>query len=165
MSVNAVFSEARCAQYEFSLTMPASVARVWHALVHQINDWWVTSFHMLGPQSRVHLEPIAGGRLFESAGDQQLLWYTVIAIVPGESIELAGYCSAKYGGPTTTMIAIDLSALTPTTTQVRFSDSLFGKVTDGQVNSLCNGWKELFTDGLLKFIANNPELPDVEPES
>lgn len=43
MSVNAVFKEARCAQYEFSLTMPASVARVWHALIHQLNAWWLTS--------------------------------------------------------------------------------------------------------------------------
>ncbi len=118
---------------------------------------------MLGPQSTVHLESIAGGRLFESAGDHQLLWYTVISIAPYESIEMAGYCSAKYGGPMTTMIAIEVSALTPTITQLRFSDSLYGKVTDGQVNSLCNGWKELFTDGLLKFITNNPEMPDVEP--
>lgn len=162
MSDNAVFSEARCAQYEFNLTIPASVARVWHALAHQVNDWWLTSFHMLGPQSVVQLEFKAGGRLFEFAGEHQLLWYTVIAIVPGESIELAGYCSAKYGGPTTTMIAIELSELTPATTQLRFSDSLFGKVTDGQVNSLCNGWKELFTDGLLRFVMNNVEMPAVE---
>lgn len=165
MSINAVFSEARCAQYEFNLTMPASVTRVWHALIHQINDWWLTSFHMLGPQSTVHLEPIAGGRLFESADDHQLLWYTVISIAPSESIEMAGYCSAKYGGPMTTMIAMQLSAITATTTQLRFSDSLYGKVTDGQVNSLCSGWKELFTEGLLKFIVNNPAMPDVELNS
>lgn len=134
MSVDAVFSEARCAQYEFNLSIPATVARVWYALTHQINDWWLLDFHVLGPESTVHLESVAGGRLFEFVGDRQLLWYTVIAIAPGESIELAGFRSAKYGGPTTTMIAVELSAPTPSTTQLRFSDSLFGKVTDGQVS-------------------------------
>lgn len=142
----------KLAHYEFSLDMAASTSRVWRALTDQIGSWWLPSFHMLGESSVVELEPHAGGRLFERAEDRELLWYTVIAINPGKSIDFAGYCTAKYGGPATTMLSIEITSLSERLTRLQISDSLFGRVTDEFVRCLQDGWNELFTDGLKRFV-------------
>lgn len=146
-----IWNDSRCAQYEFSIDFEANSQRVWRALTDQVGAWWLPHFHMLGEDSVVQLEPWAGGRLYERQGDRELLWYTVIAIDPGKSLELAGCCSAKYGGPATTMLALELSQ-SASGSRLLLSDSLFGRVTDGLVNSLTSGWLELFTLGLQKFV-------------
>ncbi len=151
-TVEPKWSESRCAQYEFSLEIEASRERVWRGLTDQIGAWWLPDFHMLGPDSVVTLEPFAGGRLYEQAGDRFLLWYTVLEITPGSSLELAGYCTARYGGPATTMLSFELTSDSPNRTKLRFSDSLFGRVTDGFVRSIDSGWQLLFTDGLKRFV-------------
>jgi uncharacterized protein YndB with AHSA1/START domain len=152
MSKTTSWTESQCAQYEFSISLNASAQRVWRALTDQIGAWWLPHFHMLGEDSIVELELRAGGRLFEKNASSELLWYTVIAIDPGKSLELAGYCSAKYGGPATTMLAIELIPQSDGQTQLRVSDSLFGRVTEGLVQSLTAGWQELFTHGFKAFV-------------
>ena len=146
------WSEVRCAQYEFSIFIEASRERVWRGLTDQLGTWWLPDFHMLGTDSIVTLEPRAGGRLFEENGDQHLLWYTVIAIQKNESLDLVGFINAKFGGPATTMLNATLNSESKHRTQLRISDSLYGRVTDGLVNSLNSGWQMLFTDGLKSHV-------------
>lgn len=155
MSQATIWCESKCAQYEFSIIMNASCERVWRALTDQISGWWLPHFHMLGEESAVEFEPKAGGKLFEKFGRRELLWYTVIAIDPGNTLEMAGHCSAKYGGPATTMLAIELTRQGDQVTLVRVSDSVFGRVTEGFVQSLSAGWQELFRDGLKTFVEKN----------
>lgn len=145
------FADARCAQYELSISIQASRPRVWRGLTDQLGSWWLPDFHMLGPDSLVTLEPRAGGRLYEQKGARELLWYTVLAISPEESLDLAGYCTADYGGPSTTMLSIRLVG-EKAGTRLTIRDSLFGHVTDGQVESLSSGWTQLFTAGLKSFL-------------
>ena len=104
MNDNQVF-EARVVQYEFEVEMNAPPTRVWKALTDQLSSWWLPDFHMLGADSIVSLEPVPGGRLFEQCGDKGLLWYTVLAIAPNESLSLAGYCTAEFGGPCSTLLS------------------------------------------------------------
>lgn len=85
---------ARVAQYEFELEIAAKPERVWRALTDQLGSWWLPDFHMPGEDSVISLEPFPGGRLLEQCGDGGLLWYTVLAITPNESLSLAGYCTA-----------------------------------------------------------------------
>ncbi len=146
------WSDVRCAQYEFSITIEASRERVWRGLTDQLSDWWLPDFHMLGEDSIVTLEPEAGGRLFEQSGDQHLLWYTVIAVQQNESIDLVGYISPKYGGPATTMLNATLNIESANRTALRISDSIYGRVSDGLVSSLSSGWQLLFSDGLKAFV-------------
>ena len=152
MSESPKWSEVRCAQYEFSIVIEASRERVWRGLTDQLGTWWLPDFHMLGTDSIVTLELRAGGRLFEQNGDQHLLWYTVIAIQKSESLDLVGYINANYGGPATTMLNATLSVESANRTVLRISDSLYGQVTDGLVNSLSTGWQMLFTDGLKAYV-------------
>ncbi len=144
-------SEVRCVQYELAITMEAGRARVWNGLTDQLTSWWLPDFHMLGPDSLITLEPRAGGRLYEQNGDAELLWYTVLAIDPGESLSLSGFCTAEFGGPSTSLLTVRLKD-EGTATRLTFSDSLFGRVTDGHASSLRAGWAQLFTDGLKAFV-------------
>lgn len=143
--------EARCVQYELAIKIEASKARVWRGLTDQLGAWWLPDFHMLGTDSLVTLEPQAGGRLYEQHGASELLWYTVLAITPGESLDLVGHCSADYGGPATTMLTIRLIEEAGGT-RLTIRDSLYGHVTEGTANSLRSGWQQLFTDGLKAFV-------------
>ncbi len=104
----------------------------------------------------VELEPRAGGRLVERTESQEILWYTVIAIDHEKSLDLAGYCTAKYGGPATTLLSIQLTSLSEQLSRLQIADSLFGRVTDEFVRSNEAGWKELFTHGLKAFVEAVP---------
>jgi hypothetical protein len=145
-------TQAHIAQYEFSIPIEASTSQVWRALADQIDSWWLSNFRMLGEASRVDLEPRAGGRLFEYSHGAELLWYTVIAIDFGKSIDFAGYCTAKYGGPVTTMLSLEVASISERIACLNVSDSLFGHVTDESVRCVQEGWKNLFTHGLKKFV-------------
>jgi uncharacterized protein YndB with AHSA1/START domain len=139
------------AHYEFALDIEASTSRVWRALTDQIGSWWLPSFHILGESSIIELEPHAGGRLVERADGRELLWYTVLAIDPEKSLDLAGYCTAKYGGPSTTMLSLEITGVSDRLSRLNVSDSLFGRVTEESVRCIQAGWNELFSDGLKKF--------------
>lgn len=143
--------EIRGAQYELSIPINAPRPRVWRALTDQVSSWWLPDFHMLGPDSTVSLELKAGGRLFEKNGNQELLWYTVLAVTPEESLSMVGYCTPDFGGPLTTMLVAKLRSEGQTTV-LSITDALVGRVTDSQVDSLRSGWSQLFTTGLKTFL-------------
>ncbi len=142
---------ARVVQYELSIRIDAPPKRVWQGLTDQLSSWWLPDFHMLGPDSLVTLEPHAGGRLFEQNGEKELLWYTVLAYLPDESLSLVGYCTPEFGGPLTTMLTARLQPDGDATT-LSISDALYGRVTDGQVDSLRSGWEQQFSEGLKAFV-------------
>lgn len=148
---NRKVQEARVVQYEFSISIDASRRRVWRALTDQLSSWWLPDFRMLGPDSVVSLEPHAGGRLYEQDGDQELLWYNVLAFMPEELLSLVGYCTPEFGGPLTTMLSARISG-TNSSTVLSITDALYGRVTDGQADSLRSGWTQLFSSGLKEFV-------------
>ena len=150
---------ARVARYELAISISANRERVWKALTGQLTSWWLPDFHMLGPDSLVTLEPHAGGRLYEQNGDQELLWYTVLSINPNESLSLVGYCTPEFGGPLTTMLAAHLQDRGESTI-LMISDGLYGLVTEGQIESLRNGWTELFNTGLKTFVESEGHSVD-----
>ncbi len=144
--------EPQVAHYEFTIEIDGSAQRVWRALTDQLGAWWLPHFHMLGENSLVELEPWAGGRLFEKGDGRELLWYTVIAIESEKSIDLSGFMTMKFGGPATTLLSLQIHNLSESKCRLQISDSLFGRVTEDSVRSLQSGWKELFVDGLKRFV-------------
>ncbi len=147
----AATTEARVVQYEFEVEIAAAPSRVWRALTDQLSSWWLPDFHVLGSDSVVTLEPMPGGRLFEQSGSSGLLWYTVLAVSPNESLSLAGYCTPDWGGPCSTLLTIKLNEK-GNGTRLVVSDALYGRVEDKQVDSLRSGWLQMFEDGLRKFV-------------
>jgi hypothetical protein len=78
--------------------------------------------------------------------------YTLKAIQSNTSLDLVGYINPQYGGPATTMLNATLSTESANRTVLRISDSLYGRVSEGLVNSLSCGWQLLFSDGLKRHL-------------
>lgn len=146
--------EARVLQYEFEIDISAPPSRVWRALTDQLSSWWLPDFHVLGKDSIVTLEPVPGGRLFEQDGSKGLLWYTVLAVTKNELLSMAGYCTPDWGGPCSTILTVKLTE-NKKGTRVLVSDALYGRVDDKQAESLESGWRQLFGDGLRRFVETN----------
>jgi hypothetical protein len=85
---------------------------VWRALAdpvrRRILDDLLKDELTTGEDSLVSLEPKAGGRLHEQNGKRELLWYTVLAIDPGESLTMQGHISPDFGDPATTILTVKL---------------------------------------------------------
>lgn len=145
--------DVRCLPYElsWSLDAAAAAAAVWDAMTSHINEWWLPDFHMLGAESVIRLDLRAGGLLVERNGAHELLWYTVLAVTAGSPLDLAGNCSADFGGTHSTLLSLKLEA-SKQGTRLTLRDSLFGHVTEAQARSLQAGWNRLFGDGLKPFV-------------
>jgi uncharacterized protein YndB with AHSA1/START domain len=151
--VGAKKKEAGVALYELEVEIEASPERVWQALIHETNAWWLPDFHMVGPGSTVAFDPRAGGGLIETLPDGgSLLWCTVHWIRPTERmIYLVGHFSPDFGGPTTSNLKLAVEPLGAGSV-LKVTDAHHGNIDDGNLDSLQSGWTTLFTDGMKRFI-------------
>ena len=144
-------AQAYFASYDLAIEIDAPPPRVWRGLTDQLTSWWLPDFHVMGPTSTVVLERGVGGRLIESDGDRSLLWYTVILWEPGKSLSLSGFCTPAWGGPYTSLLSLEL-AESPGGSLLNVNDSLVGNVTEEKLRQAESGWRQLFADGLKKFV-------------
>ena len=147
----ATMTAAQVAEYALQIDIAAPPERVWRGLTDQVHSWWLPDFHALGEDSEVTLDATAGGHLVERQGERSLLWFTVLAVAPNESISLSGQCTPEWGGPYSTLLTLKLEA-TAGGTRLHVTDALYGHVGEKQVNSLSSGWQRLFGDGLKKAL-------------
>lgn len=146
---------AGCAHYELEIAIDASRERVWEAIISETNAWWLPDFHMVGEGSTVHFDTRAGGTgLVESKEDGgNLLWYSVHSFQPEQfTIYLVGHIARDFGGPSTSHLKISVEADANGGSLVKVSDSHQGHVDEQNLNSLNEGWTQLFTEGLKAFV-------------
>ena len=142
--------EARSVTYELEIPIDADPESVWKAFTAEVNQWWLPDFHMAGPGSVVTLEPEAGGHLLETHEDgSSLLWATVIMCTPGKSLHMAGHVAPEWGGPNTNVMHVSLTEHEGGTL-LSVQNSIFGHVDDSHVQSMEEGWRQLFTEGLKR---------------
>ncbi len=145
-----------CVQYELEIAIDAPCERVWQAMIHETNFWWLPDFHMVGEGSVVSFDPAPGGRgLVESLdGNGGLLWYSVHYYAPEEfKIYLVGHIAPDWGGPSTSHLKLALEEASGGCV-LKVSDAQHGNVSEGTVKSLSDGWMQLFTGGLKEFVEN-----------
>ena len=147
-------SASKCHKYDLEIEIEASRDRVWKAIFEETNLWWLPDFHVAGPDSVVTFDPKAGGRgLIEETSDGGgLLWYSVQMYLPSDfKIYLVGHIAPEWGGPTTSSLKLALvESENGCTLQV--TDARHGNVDEKQVQSYQDGWTQLFSDGLKKFV-------------
>jgi hypothetical protein len=142
----------RAIQIDLSIPIAAPRDHVWRSLVQKIGSWWSKDFFALKKPENLTLEPNPGGRMFESNTEGAgLVWYTVIAVEPGESMNLAGHIAPPFGGPATTLLRLQLEDAPDGGTVLNVSDSLFGCVDEGTRSSVTDGWRFLFEENLKRF--------------
>ncbi len=137
---------------ELEIPINAPPERVWAALIDEIGVWWPKDFYATAEPGPITLEARAGGRLFERGrGGSELLWFTVIAIDPGKSLDLVGSLTPAYGGPATTMLHLELEPNGDGATLFKVSDDIFGRIGDN-LQSIKDGWRIIFHDNLKPFV-------------
>lgn len=148
--------EARWVVIEHSAQIAAPPARVWRAFTEEIGSWWREGFYALPNAKGIRLEPVVGGRMYEHADDgSAVVWFSVIAVQPGRSIDLAGHISVAFGGPTVAMLRFDVTA-DGESTVVKVAESRIGAVDDQAAASAKKGWTALLDGGLKPHCESAP---------
>ncbi|MEM7164705.1 MAG: SRPBCC domain-containing protein [Planctomycetota bacterium] len=134
------------------IPIQASRENVWRALVDETGNWWREDFLVTkGDNRRFQLEPHVGGRLYEETDSGAgLLWFTVTAIEPQKSLNLAGHIAPPWGGPATSQLSFQLEDHDGGTL-VKFHDYLFGVVSEAMQQAMTDGWKLLLEDGWKSY--------------
>lgn len=121
------------------VTVAIPRARAWKTFVGEIASWWPPAIKAL-PGSRLVLEPWAGGRYYEDGGGgKELLWYHVLAVLPGSRILLGGDITAEFGGPARTHLALTFEDAGEGTL-VRLHDRVFAGGDRGMRDAMDSGW-------------------------
>lgn len=153
MSQTTEFEIARIRRIEMEIAIAAPIERVWQCIVAETSDWWPAG-HFANPDSKVFkLEPWVGGRMFEDSGDGNgVLWYTVLSIDAPNSIEFVGHVSIKWGGPSTSILSLNLKRSGEDTT-LQLTDATFGHVAAAP--DVVEGWRSLFETHLKAYAEKN----------
>jgi uncharacterized protein YndB with AHSA1/START domain len=142
MSQTTELEVARIRRIEMEIAIAAPIERVWQCIVAETSAWWPAGHFANGDSKTFRLEPWVGGRMFEESGDGNgVLWYTVLSIDAPNSIEFAGHTSIKWGGPSTSILSLNLKVSGEGTT-LQLTDAAFGRVTEDQ--DTAEGWRSLF---------------------
>jgi uncharacterized protein YndB with AHSA1/START domain len=140
------------AQIELEIRIQATPARVWEALVKETTHWWSKDFYTSPQTQRFMIEPKLGGHAYEDCGEGTgQIWYTVIGVHPPSSIMMQGLLTTEYGGPSHTILHLQLKP-SGTGTTLQLSDTIFGKVGGEKLTQTREGWKLLFEDGLKNYV-------------
>lgn len=70
--------------------VPVDVATVWRALIHEVDRWWPKDHSWWGSESKLSIDPRAGGCFCESAGAREALHMTVTFVDPQKTLRLIG---------------------------------------------------------------------------
>lgn len=137
---------------ELSIPIDAPIERVWRGLVEQVDLWWPREFFASTDPLRMRFDATLGGRLYEEgANGGGVVWYTVIALSPGHSVDLAGHLTAAFGGPAQTILRLALSEQ-GNQTVLDLTDSVFGNVGERAAATNEEGWRALFEKGFKSFV-------------
>ena len=144
--------EASAARIELEVPIEASIDEVWQAVVERPDAWWVSELRCVPGESTVTLDARAGGNLVEkNDSGGSLLWFTVIAVDPPRSINLAGAIAPPFGGPCQAFLLLELVAQDGVTV-VKMTNSLHGHVDESTLPDIEGGWKLLLENGLKRLV-------------
>lgn len=75
---------------ENSLLVPANAATVWTALVNDVDSWWPKDHSWWGQESKLTIDPRAGGCFCEISGKRQAQHLQVVFVDPPKLLRLTG---------------------------------------------------------------------------
>ncbi len=139
------------------IPIEAPRTRVWQMLTEEAHHWWPRDFYASAKPIGMRFEVRLGGRLYEEAENGGgVVWYTVIALDPGHSVDLAGHLTAAFGGPSQSLLRLALREQGATTI-LEVTDGVVGNVSDRTSKSLEEGWMALFDRGFRTFVETERE--------
>ena len=137
---------------ELEIPIAAPRAEVWRMLTEEVHQWWPRDFYASAEPEAMRFDATLGGRLFEQSADGGgVVWYTVIGVTPGRSVDLAGHLTVAFGGPAQTLLRLSLRDEGDHTV-LELSDAVVGNVGERTAATLEDGWRALFESGFKQFV-------------
>jgi len=152
--IGATTTTAACCQYELEIAIAASREQVWKSIFEETNHWWLPDFHVMGEGSTVKFDPSPGGAgLVETMPDGGgLVWCHVHMYLPTQfKIYMIGHVAPEWGGPTTSSLQLAVEEAEAGCV-LKVTDARHGNIDEKHVQSYQEGWKQLFTDGLKRYV-------------
>ena len=144
--------EASAARIELEVSIEAPIDKVWRTVIDQPDAWWVSELRCVPGASKIVLDARAGGNLVEqNDSGASLLWFTVIAVEPPRSINLAGAIAPPFGGPCQAFLLLELEERDGITV-VKMTNSLHGHVNEKTLPDIEGGWRLLLENGLKRVV-------------
>ena len=146
---------AGAANVVIKITIHAPVAKAWRNMIEDIAQWWRQDFLVCEGSQGMSLEPRVGGMLYERTDDSGggYCWGSVISFQPEKHLAYVAQIVPPWGGPAQSVVQIAVEPLDSDpekATLLTLTDSLIGHVHDELLDSLDEGWRQLFGDGGLK---------------
>lgn len=132
-------------------TIAAPSARVWQTLVAAPDAWWPREMRARGENSEMRFEARLGGQLTEHHEGAGVLWYSVFAVDPGKSLDLSGALATRYGGPAISLLHLEIEPKEKSSTTLRLTDSLFGRLGPETQSHVASGWGAI-VGGLIRHV-------------
>ena len=137
---------------EMEIPIDAPRREVWRMLTDEVHRWWPRDFYASANPKGMKFDATLGGKLYEEAADGGgVVWYNVIAVTPGTSVDLAGHLTTAFGGPAQTLLRLGLREEDKRTV-LELSDAVVGNVGDRTEATLEKGWRALFETGFKQFV-------------
>jgi DNA-binding transcriptional ArsR family regulator len=136
---------------EMEIPIAAPVETAWRALTSDAPAWWPKDFQVDALRA-MRFEARLGGRLYEEATDGSgVVWYTVVGMERGRSLDLVGHLAVRYGGPALTLLRLALREDAGGCV-LELGDAVLGRVSDATRGSLESGWRYLFETGFKAYV-------------
>jgi DNA-binding transcriptional ArsR family regulator len=131
----------------------APIQKVWDSLFGDPGAWWPAGHRMFGADSAMSFAPRLGAALREEKDGRGLDWYSIIAIDPLRSVDMIGHLAARFGGPATSMLHIEIApGAAEGTSLIKLTDSVFGRIGPDLRASLSAGWQAILGEGLAAHV-------------
>lgn len=126
--------------------------RAWRAITGETAAWWPQDMRVGGAASKLTFEARLGGRLFEE-WDQGagMTWYTVVAIEPLSSLDLAGHVTPRFGGPALSQLHVSLSDK-GNGTRIAITDGVIGPTRLDMERRISEGRSLVVGTALKKYL-------------
>ena len=136
-------------QIELALKIIAERRTVWRTMIRDIGRWWPADYRGTEPAGTFHFEAWPGGRIWEETATGGLQWYSVQALEAEQWVSLAGFIAPPWGGPSVSLLRIELRSTDAGETELRVTDSGLGRLPDRE--TVETGWRTIF-GGLKRHI-------------
>jgi uncharacterized protein YndB with AHSA1/START domain len=141
----------------FEYELPAAAEVVWETMTARMSDWWRRAAFFCRPDSlAMHIEPFAGGRIWEEyANGGSILWWTITEFDPAKLLSLEGHHRNEPNGPLTDRVHLEFTSTgNGETCTLQLTHVLVGQFSDPLATRavFTEGWNTLFDQGLRSML-------------
>lgn len=137
---------------EFALTIAVDRKTVWQSLIRDIGTWWPADYRGTEPAGTFHFEAWPGGRVWEETAHGGLQWYSVQALEAEQWVSLAGFIAPPWGGPSVSLLRLELHSEGSDRTELRVTDAGLGRLPNKE--TIETGWRTIF-GGLKRHLEDD----------